>query len=200
MVNVERDVRGVAQGSMQVQQVIVDIKPFEQGLYAVLLAADMPDVPFVLLVQRVHDAVHHQRCLPAQLLQLHEHAVTGKTAFGIVPQPVFHLDGELCRFVLINHIKRIETTVGSDDGEVRLAFKAFHRRLDAYHILRPRGLVRYDVERAQIHIFHFGREKDMYGFLESHLNPMRCDNLVGGENLCFHRFLRLYRQYGQKHY
>ena len=37
MVNVERYVRGVAQGSMQVQQFIVDIDSFEQGLYACLL-------------------------------------------------------------------------------------------------------------------------------------------------------------------
>ena len=51
IVNVERYIRTVAQGSMQVQQVIIDIKPFEQCLYAVLLATDMPDVPFVLLIQ-----------------------------------------------------------------------------------------------------------------------------------------------------
>ena len=75
IVNVERYIRTVAQGSMQVQQVIIDIKPFEQCLYAVLLATDMPDVPFVLLIQRVHDTVHHQRCLPAEFFQLHEHAV-----------------------------------------------------------------------------------------------------------------------------
>lgn len=43
IVNVERYIRTVAQGSMQVQQVIIDIKPFEQCLYAVLLATDMPD-------------------------------------------------------------------------------------------------------------------------------------------------------------
>ena len=90
---------------MQVQQVVVDINPLEQCLYAVLLTADMPDVPFILLIQRVHDAVNHQRCLPAQFLQLHEHAVTGNAAFGIVPEPVFHLDGKLCRFVLVNHIE-----------------------------------------------------------------------------------------------
>ena len=48
-----------------------------------------------------------------------------------------------------NHIKRIETTVGSDNGEVRFPFKTFHRRLDAYYIFRSRGLVRYDVERAK---------------------------------------------------
>lgn len=104
---------------MQVQQVIVDIKPFEQCLNPVLLAADVPDVLFVLLIQHVHDTVHHQWCLPAQFFQLHKHAVAGKTAFGIVPEPVFHLDGKLCRFVLIDHIKRIETTVGSDDRKIR---------------------------------------------------------------------------------
>ena len=92
MGNVERYVRGVAQGSMQVQQVIVDIDSFEQGLYAVLLAADMPDVPLVLLIQRVHDAVHYQRCFPAEFLQLHEHAGTGYAAFGIIPEPVLHFD------------------------------------------------------------------------------------------------------------
>ena len=158
---------------MQVQQVVIDINPFEQRLYAILLAADMPDVPFVLLIQRVHDAVHHQWCFPAQFLQLHEHAVTGNAAFGIVPEPVLHLDRELCRFVLVNHIKGIETAVGSDDGEVCFPLKAFYRCLDAYHVFRSRRLVRYDVERTQIHIFHFGREKDMYGFLKSHLNLMR---------------------------
>lgn len=49
IVNVERYIRTVAQGSMQVQQVIIDIKPFEQCLYAVLLATDMPDVPLFFL-------------------------------------------------------------------------------------------------------------------------------------------------------
>lgn len=85
VVDVERYIRTVAQGSMQVQQVIVDIKPFEQCLYAVLLATDMPDIPFVLFIQRVHNTVHHQRCLPAEFFQLHEHAVARNPAFGIVP-------------------------------------------------------------------------------------------------------------------
>ena len=184
---------------MQVQQVVVDINSLEQCLYAVLLAADVPDVPFVLLVQRVHDAVHHQRCLPPEFLQLHEHAVTGNASFGIVPEPVLHLDGELCRFVLVNHIKGIETAVGSDDGEVCFPLKAFYRRLDAYHVFRSRRLVRYDVKRTQIHIFHFGRKKDMHGFPESHLNPVRCDNLVGGKYLCFHRLLCFCPQQGEQH-
>ena len=39
----------------------------------------------------------------------------------------------------------------------------------------------------------------MHGLLESHLNLMRCDNLIGGENLCFHRFLRFYTQQREKH-
>ena len=200
MVNVERYVRGVAQGSMQVQQVIVDIDSFEQGLYAVLLAADMPDVPFVLLIQRVHDAVHHQRCLPAEFLQFHEHAVVSRPAHRVLPQPVFHLNGKLCRFILIYHIKGIEAAVSRNDREVRLTLKALYGRLDTYHILRPRSFVGNDVVGAQIHIFHFRREQDMYGLRESHLDEVRCDNLIGGENPCFHGFLRLYRQYGQKHY
>ena len=159
----------------------------------------MPDVPFVLLIQRVHDAAHHQRCFPAQFLQFHEHAVTGNAAFGIVPEPVFHLNGKPGRFVLINHIKRIETTVGSDDGEVRFPFKAFYRRLDAYNGLRSRRLDGDDVKRTKINKFHIGREKEMHGLLESHLNLMRSDNLVGGKYLCFHCLLRFCPQQGEKH-
>ena len=41
--------------------------------------------------------------------------------------------------------------------------KSFYRRLDTDYIFRSRGLVRYDVERTQIHIFHFRGEKDMHG-------------------------------------
>ena len=64
-------------------------------------------------------------------------------------------------------------------GGLEVLEKAEDKRSERYHLFFSTAivvwiyLVRYDVERTQIHIFHFGREKDMYGFLKSHLNLMR---------------------------
>ena len=117
----------------------------------------MPDVPFVLLIQRVHDNGSPPAVFPAEFLPVSMNMRSPATLPSDCPEPVFHLNGKLRRLSLYN-IKGIETAVGSDDGEVCFPSKPLYRRLDAYHISAPR-LVRYDVEGSPNPYFTSGRKR-----------------------------------------
>ena len=116
VVHVKRHVALVLYLRVQVQQVVVDIYPFQQILdaetlaadvlhLAETLAADVLHLTLVLLVQRLHDEMHQHGTFASQFLQIDFLRVVWAVHRAAVMDEVLHLHIEQQRLVGVFHVE-----------------------------------------------------------------------------------------------
>ena len=161
-VRVERHGGTVLRLRMHVQHPVVGVNALYQELDAETLAAQMPYLPVVLLVDALHYELHQERTFVAEFPEIDVHPCMRKVGRIFIFQKLLHFDVEHFRLTGILGVKGIETSVLADDGEVRFARKPFGRGFHPDDVLRTVRLARYDMVASQIHIAHGGWENDMH--------------------------------------
>ena len=156
------------------------INALQKSLHPELPAPDMLHVPAVQPVDGVHHAGNDRRIF---LAQFRDTDGTASLLFSLVRvHPLVHIDIQRGRLLLINHIERKERTVSRNHGEVRLARKPLHRRLDTHHILDPVSFTCDDIVTSQVHVTNFSGKEDMHRLSESDLYLIRSDMLARRQN------------------
>ena len=108
VVHVKRHIALVLYLRVEIQQVIVDINPFQQVLDAETLAADVLHLALVLLVQRLHDEVYQHRAFAAQFLQVDFLRVVRSVHRAAVVDKVLHFHVQDKRLIGVFHIKCVK--------------------------------------------------------------------------------------------
>ena len=91
---------------------------------------------------------------------------------------VLHLDVQFVRLLGVLHVECIKTTIFRDNAHVCLALEPSLGSLDSNHILCTVSLASHDVGRTQVHVGYGGREDNMHGLVEGHLQSVRRNHAV----------------------
>ena len=125
------------------------------------------------LIDRVHDTVHHQGRLVAQLREAHVGLPRGERPVRVPVQPVLQFDRELRRRVGIEGLEGVEYPGGRNYREAGRAREAAHGGFDTHHILSTVRLAGEDVRGAQVDVFDRCGEEDVHGLVEGDLHAVR---------------------------
>ena len=176
----ESHVRPVPRFRVEIEQPVVRVDGFQEELHPEAFAAQVPDLPPVLLVDALHDQLHQERAFACQFPEMEVHAGMRKVRRVPVLQKILHLDVQHLRLMRIPGIERVEAPVLADDGKVRFPRKPLGRRLHPDHVLRTVRFPGDNPVASQIHVPHRRGEDDMHRLGERHLHPVGRNHLPVG--------------------